>query len=249
MTQAARRTGDSVAIAGDYQHRARTEGFVVQRFWHAEKERIIRRFGMPRPQDNVLDVGCGSGVIADFLASTGARVTAVDGNAAAIAYAQHTFSRENLEFRQALVDELGFASGSFDRIYCFELIEHIYEHQVTSLLDTCRRLLRPDGVLMLTTPNYAGLWPVLEFSLDRLKLAPTLQGEQHVTRFTAARLSRVLVECRLQVERLTTFSTFAPFLSVVSWTFAERVARFEDRLTLPFGNILLAVARRGMTSA
>jgi 2-polyprenyl-3-methyl-5-hydroxy-6-metoxy-1,4-benzoquinol methylase len=238
-----RRTGDAVRIAGDYQHRARTEGFVVQRFWHAEKERVIRRFAAPRPGERVLDVGCGSGVVADLLASMGSIVTAVDGNPDAVAYARCTFRRENLEFRQALVDELDFAAGSFDRIYCLELIEHIYENQVASLFRACHRLLRPAGTLTVTTPNYRGLWPAVEFTLDRLKLVPTLNGEQHVTHFTPARLSVMLSNSDLMVEHLTTFSTFAPFVSVISWSLAERVARLEDRLALSFGNIILATAR------
>ena len=82
-----RRTGDTVQIARDYQHRARTSGFVVQRFWHAEKERVIRKFSAPRSGDRVLDVGCGSGVVANALAGMGAIVTGVDGNPDAIAFA------------------------------------------------------------------------------------------------------------------------------------------------------------------
>jgi 2-polyprenyl-3-methyl-5-hydroxy-6-metoxy-1,4-benzoquinol methylase len=243
------RTGDSVPIGGDYQHRARTRGFVVQRFWHAEKERVIRAFAMPSASDRVLDVGCGSGVVADFLASTGAHVTAVDGNPDAIAYGRRTFRRDNLEFIQALVEELAFDDASFDRIYCMELIEHIYEHQVVSLFQAFRRLLRPGGSLLLTTPNYRGFWPVLEFVLDRLRLVPALDGHQHVTRFHASRLSTLLSDAGFQPERITTFATVAPFVSVLSWRAAVSVAHIEDRLSLPFGNLLLAVARRSPGSS
>jgi 2-polyprenyl-3-methyl-5-hydroxy-6-metoxy-1,4-benzoquinol methylase len=238
------RQGDAIAIGGDYQHRARTEGFVVQRYWHWEKERMIRKFSAPSPGDRVLDVGCGSGVIADVLASSGASTIGIDGNPDAIAYASRTFQRPNLEFRQSLVEEIAEPEGSIDRIYCFELVEHIYEHQVERLLQTMHRLTRPGGTLTLTTPNFRGTWPVLERTLDLLHLVPHLDGDQHVTHFHRRRLHDVLLKTGWHVERLRTFSTFAPFSSVLGWGFAERISAIEDRLDLPFGNILFATAIR-----
>ena len=83
----ARRVGDTVAIAGDYQYRALTEGprpAVLARY-----EAVARpALPVPGPDDRVLDVGCGSGVVAAALADTPVReCVAVDGNPAAIAFA------------------------------------------------------------------------------------------------------------------------------------------------------------------
>jgi hypothetical protein len=44
--------------------------------------------------------------------------------------------------------------------------------------------------------------------------------------------------------RLATFSTFAPFVSMVSWRLAERCAEMEDRVDVPFGNLLMLIAKR-----
>ena len=240
----ARRTGDAIQIPGDYQHRARTTGPVIQRFWHAEKERIIRKYFPPSPGDVVIDVGCGSGMQSAVLASLGARTMGVDGSAEAIAYARKTFVAENLEFKRALVEELEINANSADRIYCFELIEHIYQHQAVDLLATFHRLLRNTGFLLLTTPNYASPWPLIEFSMDALRLAPRLAEAQHVARYTPRRLRRLMASTGWRIERLSTFCTVAPFLSPLSWQFATRVAEIEDRLALPFGMILLAIARK-----
>jgi 2-polyprenyl-3-methyl-5-hydroxy-6-metoxy-1,4-benzoquinol methylase len=239
-----RRRGDSIAIEGSYQDRARREGFVVQRFWHAEKERIIRDHAAPAPGERVLDVGCGSGVVADVLASLGADVTGIDSNPAAIAYARGAYSRPNLRVEETTVDDLALEPDSVDRIYCLELIEHLDEPQGADLLAGFRRALRPGGTLFLTTPNYRGTWPVLETLMDRLRLAPPLAGHQHVSRFTRRLLRRRLADAGFAVVRLGTFCTVAPFLSVLSWRAAERLARAEDRWNLPWGNLFLAIAEK-----
>jgi 2-polyprenyl-6-hydroxyphenyl methylase/3-demethylubiquinone-9 3-methyltransferase len=238
------RRGDTVAISGDYQYKARTQGRAVQRFWHYEKERVIRKFSAPSPDEQVLDVGCGSGVVADLLASMGADVTGVDVNAEAIAFAEANYQRPNLRFRRALVEDLPYPAGSIDRIYCMEVIEHLYEPQVRNLLATFHRLIRPGGVLTLTTPNYRGFWPAIEIAMDRLRLAPPLAEHQHVTKFHRASLRRLLLETGWQIERLSTFCTFAPFVSALSWQAAEQCAALEDKADVAFGNLLLTVARR-----
>ena len=238
------RIGDEVQIDGGYQHRARTQGFVVQRFWHAEKERMINRYSAPSPGDNVLDVGCGSGVIADMLCRSGANVLAIDANADAIEYARRTFPDPKLRFERALVDDIDARPASINRTYCLELIEHIYHHQVETLAERVYGLTRRGGTFTLTTPNYAGVWPYLEKTLDILSLVPQLDYKQHVSRFTAPRIRDVLTRAGWKIETLTTFSTFAPWLSVLGWNLATATAGMEDRIALSWGSILYVVARK-----
>lgn len=238
------RHGDSVEISGAYQYQARHSGPVVQRFWHYEKERSIRKFSPPMRGERVLDVGCGSGVVADLLASMGAEVTGIDANPKAIEFARATFHRPNLEFRCANVEDVSGASASIARVYCLEVIEHLYEEQVRALLATFARLLRPGGVLTLTTPNYRGLWPAIELVMDRLRLAPPMAEHQHVTRFDRVKLRQLLTDTDWEMVRLATFSTFAPFVSALNWRLAERCAEVEDRADLSFGSLLLVVAKR-----
>src|SRR5215207_1538265 len=148
-----RRMGDAIEIDGGYQHHALTKGFVVQRFWHAEKLRVVEKFSCPAKGERVLDIGCGSGVVSDALHRHGAVVTAVDGNSKAIDYARRTFGRDGIRFHHGQVEDLPARAGSIDRSYCFEVIEHLYINQTERLLRKAHRLSRTGGTITLTTPN------------------------------------------------------------------------------------------------
>lgn len=238
------RTGDPVAIPGDYQWRALTEGPAVQRFWHQRKLELVGRTVPPQPGWRALDAGCGSGVVAHFLAEQGADVDAVDSNDAAIRFARQRFARQGLRFHHGRLGELDFADESFDLVVCMEVVEHLVAEQVVDLLRRLGRLLAPRGRLLLTTPNVHSLWPAVEATMDLLRLSPPMRHGQHVTRFTRRRLERALGEAGLAAARYGRFCGLAPFAALLSWRLAERLDRLEWRLGQPLGNLLFAIAGR-----
>lgn len=238
-----RRLGDRAAIAGDYQFRALRDGPRPQRFWHDTKRWLVRTYLEPGPADRVLDVGCGSGVVSAFLADLPVReCVAVDGNPAAIAFAKDQFRRPNLRFERCLVDELDLPEGYFDAVCCLELIEHIYPEQGRELLETLRRLTRPGGRLLVSTPNYRSAWPLIEWALDRSGRVPTLMDDQHVAFYTHARLEALGKSAGWTLRARRTCCTLAPWVSAANWRLAERVRGWEARL-LP-GTILVHVLER-----
>lgn len=247
---AARRKGDAIPIEGAYQHVALTRGHPVQRFWHHSKLLLLDWMFPIQAPDRVLDVGCGSGVFAAEMARRGAHVLGIDANAEAVRYAAQTFAGpesnqpNQLSFRLGLLDELALPSEGFDKAVCLEVIEHVYPAQVRALLDSLFRILRPGGKLLITTPNYRGLWPLIEWGVDRFSQAAKMDGEQHVTHFHRALLLEFLQKAGFEVERACTYSTFAPFLAAGSRKLAERMEQLERRVDLPFGNLLVAVARK-----
>jgi 2-polyprenyl-3-methyl-5-hydroxy-6-metoxy-1,4-benzoquinol methylase len=233
-----RRVGDTIAIAGDYQYKALTEGPGPQRFWHDTKRWLVRRYLDLRLTDRVLDVGCGSGIVAACMADAPVReCIAVDANPAAVAFAQARFSRTNLRFVQCLVDELEIANDSVDACCCMELIEHIYPDQGRKLLETLYRITRPGGRLLITTPNYRSLWPLLEWALDHSGRVPHLAGDQHVAFYTHRRLRALSAAAGWTTVRQHTCCTVAPWVAAASWRLAEAIRPAEARLR--FGTILV----------
>jgi SAM-dependent methyltransferase len=100
----------------------------------------------------VLDVACGTGYGSALLARQARHVVGADISAEAIEHARALYAAaSNLEFRQADCAALPFHDATFDAVISFETIEHI-EAQAT-FLDEVRRVLRPEGLLVLSSPN------------------------------------------------------------------------------------------------
>jgi ubiquinone/menaquinone biosynthesis C-methylase UbiE len=102
----------------------------------------------------VLDVACGEGYGSRLLAGAAANVTGVDIARDAIAHARVAYaSQTNLAFIGASCTALPLEDASFDVVVSFETIEHIAEHD--AFLNEITRVLAPNGVLMISSPNKA----------------------------------------------------------------------------------------------
>jgi 2-polyprenyl-3-methyl-5-hydroxy-6-metoxy-1,4-benzoquinol methylase len=241
---ARRREGDAIAIPGDYQARALASPRAAQRFWHAAKIRLIDRVAAPRAGARVADAGCGSGVIAAHLARTAAAVVGFDSNPSAVAFATGAYGSDRLRFVlgpfERIVDE-----GPFDQIYCLEVLEHLYEEQAIETLRLFFRAAAPRAQLFVTTPNAHSAWPVIEWTLDRLKLVPTLDRAQHLSLFTPAALRAACTGAGWTVDEIGTFNGVAPFAAPLSTRLALALERaeFAGRRWLP-SNLLFCRATR-----
>jgi SAM-dependent methyltransferase len=123
-----------------------------------EEERIgaCLRLFRDMKGEQLLDVGCADGAITVLLAeSMGAKEAfGVDIAAEAVAAARER------GVKSSCVDvdnqDLPFEDGQFDVVYCGELIEHVFDPD--HLLSELKRVLKPSGHCVLTTPNLGG-WP------------------------------------------------------------------------------------------
>jgi SAM-dependent methyltransferase len=100
----------------------------------------------------VLDVACGEGYGTAFLARHAAHVTGADISAEAIAHARSRYgSLANAEFVEAPCTALPLDDASVDVAISFETIEHIAAQ--AEFIEELARVLKPDGVLVLSCPN------------------------------------------------------------------------------------------------
>lgn len=100
----------------------------------------------------VLDVACGEGYGAAMVAETAYKVVGVDLSADVIQHAKNNYGHHpNLQFVIASCERLPFSDASFDFAISFETIEHIETQK--EFISELVRVLRPDGVLILSSPN------------------------------------------------------------------------------------------------
>lgn len=102
----------------------------------------------------VLDVGCGGGILSHSMAMRGATVTGIDLGEANIKAAQIHAQQTNQAIDFDCISVEAFAeqyAGEFDVVTCMEMLEHVPDPQ--SIIDACFKLLKPNGVLVLSTIN------------------------------------------------------------------------------------------------
>ncbi len=96
----------------------------------------------------VLDVGCGAGVpVASFLVDSGFHVIGVDFSEGMLELAREKVPRA--EYVKGSMTRLGFKGNSFDGLTAFYSIIHVPRERHFLLFEDFRRILRPDGVMLI----------------------------------------------------------------------------------------------------
>jgi SAM-dependent methyltransferase len=211
----------------------------VQAKWHDLKFRQFKE--RLRPGDTLLDVGCGPGTFIGLIPQTVSAV-GVDIAESQIDYPRRLYGTSSHQFSLVAPGELPLEANSFDVVTVIELIKHIAFDAAVSLLKDARRLLCADGRLLISTPNYRSLWPVLELLVNRL--SEVSYDEQHITHYNVTLLRRLLHTAGFEPIQLCAYQFSAPFFASLSWSLADRVQRLEPPLfTRNLGFLLFAECR------
>lgn len=102
----------------------------------------------------VIDIGCGGGILSESMAQEGAEVTGVDMGQEPLAVARlHALeSGVSVNYRQATAEQMaGEQPGQFDVVTCMEMLEHVPEP--ASVVAACAQLAKPGANLVFSTIN------------------------------------------------------------------------------------------------
>jgi 2-polyprenyl-6-hydroxyphenyl methylase/3-demethylubiquinone-9 3-methyltransferase len=138
---------------------------LAHRFWDAQGEfKPLHRLNPVRADyvaararltgTQVLDVGCGGGLLAEDLARRGAHVTGIDMAPAMIQTAQLHAAESGLQIDYSVQDAAELARQQphrWDVVCCMEMLEHVAEP--AAFLDVLARLVRPGGAVFVSTLN------------------------------------------------------------------------------------------------
>jgi 2-polyprenyl-6-hydroxyphenyl methylase/3-demethylubiquinone-9 3-methyltransferase len=123
------------------------------------RDELIRHFTLksgglkPLSGLRLLDIGCGGGLISEPLARMGGIVTGIDPGAENVAIARAHAGPQGLDidYRAVTAEDLVAAGEVFDAVVCLEVVEHVPD--VGAFLKTCSALVRPGGLMLLSTIN------------------------------------------------------------------------------------------------
>ena len=165
--------------SADYDARAFYSLIPMQRYWQRARHHIVTSWA--RGAGLTLDAGCGSSMIVQSLTN----VIALDYSFAKTRFLRH-FS---IPAVRASAFALPFRDETFDCVVSSQVIEHIPRDQV--LFDEMWRVLRPGGMLIIGTPDYATWqWRTIEPLYGMLM--PWAYKDEHITHYTREDLARTV---------------------------------------------------------
>lgn len=209
---------DSIKPGHDYY--SLVSGPEIQKFWHENKfkevnKRVVGRF---------LDVGSSSGAFLLF----NKKGICLDPSFKQLKFGKVRF---NSHFVNGEAQNLPFKDKSFDTLIAVEIIEHLDKKYNQLILKELKRVAKKK--IIITTPNYSSLWPLIEFFLS--KINPINYKEEHINKFTFSSAKKLFKEAKI-----TSFYIVSPFLTIISKKLSNLLFKIEKKL-LPFMGSLLII--------
>ena len=158
----------------------------IENYWFRRHEVVYQRLAPRCAGRDVLEAGCGEGYGADLIAGVARRVVAVDYDEYAVAHVRSRYPR--VEALQANLADLPLPDASVDVVVNFQVIEHLWDQ--AQFVAECARVLRPSGLLMVSTPNRITFTPGSDTPINPF----------HTRELNADELTQLLVDAGFAVD-------------------------------------------------
>lgn len=224
-------------------------------WWHISKRRIIRNLmnrylNLKNPR--ILDIGCGTGKNIEELKDLG-KIYGLDSSKEALKFCKKR-GLNNLIFGSA--EKTTLKNESFDLIMLLDVLEHTNDNKT---LDETYRILKKEGIIILTVPAFSWLWSNWDVVLH------------HRRRYTTKNLTQILKQKNFEIIKISYMYSFLvlpafiirkikSFFSKedyssdfkISSSFTNHLLNFISQLesffilttNIPFGTSIIAVARK-----
>ncbi|MGV0643126.1 class I SAM-dependent methyltransferase [Mycolicibacterium sp. XJ2546] len=164
-------------------------GLPEENYWFRRHEVVYQRLADRCAGRDVLEAGCGEGYGADLIADVARRVIGLDYDESTVAHVCARYPR--VEMHHGNLAALPLTDGEVDVVVNFQVIEHLWDQE--QFVAECLRVLRPGGVLLMSTPNR------ITFSPGR----DTPVNPFHTRELNAAELTDLLSGAGFRMERVS----------------------------------------------
>ena len=163
-------------------------GLAEENYWFRRHEVVYQRLVDRCAGRDVLEAGAGEGYGADLIAGTARRVIGLDYDDSAVAHVRARYPR--VDMRQGNLAELPLGDGAVDVVVNFQVIEHLWDQR--QFVDECARVLRPSGLLLMSTPNRITFSPGRDIPINPF----------HTRELNALELTELLTDSGFRVEAM-----------------------------------------------
>ncbi len=188
----------------------------------------------------ILDYGCASGSFLGTLRKPYRLAIGIDIAKAQIDLANKKYGHSRLRFVTADFESFDPQNESFDYIISSEVIEHVCSKEAEKMLERFHSLLKPTGRLVLSTPNYKSLWPIIEVFVNLL--SEVNYEHQHINKLDLKKCGALLEKCGFQIEDCKTLFVLSPFFAGLSERFSQKLYDLEQSRLPNAGSLILVSA-------
>jgi len=190
---------------------------------------LLKKHLKGKKSNKLLDIGCGDGTISIHFLKLGFEVYGID---AAIKALEKAGQKEIKTKLGDFEEKLPYKNDSFDVVFAGEVIEHIFD--VKNFLSEIHRILKKNGILILTTPNLASLEDRIKFlfGINPTHVTPVHEYLHfHIRPFTKYSLKKTLTENGFKIEKITSNVFNLNIFSSKYFLFSETLAKLLPGLS------------------